>query len=112
MSAVDMVQTGRSIVNEVEMNIVSQSGRHLYKLLIGAVEQYVLPPNPSPTRLALRLSLCTMACTAHSAAAQRRQEDDSRGHLIIANIYEWVKHSQYRTGIENAMSPGLYCSHS
>jgi hypothetical protein len=38
-------------MNEVEMNGVSRSGKHLYR--IGAVERtyYLLSPNPSPTVL-------------------------------------------------------------
>jgi hypothetical protein len=60
---------------------------------IGAVEHTYCPLTLA---LALRLSLCTTACTAHSAAAQRlsaaKRTTVRRRHPSIAILYEWVKH--------------------
>ena len=96
-------------MNNVGMNGVLQS-RRLYNLL--GLELW----SPELTYCLLTLALRLYSPQhSHSAAAQRlpaAKRTVGRGRPIVDNIYEWVKHLQYRTGIENAMSLGRYCSHS
>jgi hypothetical protein len=70
MLAVDMIQSRRGM-NEVKMNGVSESGRHLYALdwSCGA---YVLPPNPS-----LAFATCRATFDLHARRAQPTAQQHS-----------------------------------
>ena len=68
LGVLDMMQNRGVVMDEVEMNVISQSGRHLYKLLIG-----VLPPNdPTLALLGLRFTTWRAQPTVQQHSAAKR----------------------------------------
>jgi hypothetical protein len=106
MLAVDIIQSRRGM-NEVEMNGVLESGRHLYALdwSCGA---YVLPPNPSPSVATFALHHGVHSPQRSSTAIICCQEDDSQ-----------TKASKYRHTIRmgkafcsTVQESGTFCRYS